>query len=129
MNNANPAGVMSGTRQVLAGGLGTATATIAAAASLSAAIDLGNGRLHAVVMPAAWDAAGLSFEASIDDVDYFPIHNADGEYTIAAGASLVIVVDPALFYGFQHIKVRSGTSAAAVAQAAERELELVLVDR
>ncbi|MCJ7751819.1 MAG: hypothetical protein MUQ65_12115 [Armatimonadetes bacterium] len=43
----------------------TTTATIALSGSLSGAVRIPNGHeLAAIIMPAAWDAAGITFQAS-----------------------------------------------------------------
>jgi hypothetical protein len=106
-------------------------ATIASGQSLSAAIDLAADRLHRIALPAAWTAASLTFQVS-SGAGFNDLYTADGEYTLPASAVAAgrsIVIDPAVFYGVRHLKVRSGTSAAPVAQAADRSMSLVTVPR
>lgn len=108
------------------------TATIANAASLSGAVDLGAERLHRLTMPSGWTSAAISFETSYDGTNYAPLYNEYGEYSIAsgvAGASRTIVVDPAIFSGVRWLKVRSGLSGAAVNQGAQRDIILVTQPR
>ena len=110
----------------------TATATIANAASLSGGVDLSAERLHRIVMPGTWTAAALTFQASRDGTNYNDLYTEFGEYQIAsgvAGISREIVVDPSVFSGVRYLKVRSGTSAAAVNQGGSRDLILVTVPR
>lgn len=104
-------------------------ATIANNAALSDAVDLGDNRLRAVMVPAGWTAAGLSFQVSHDGAAFVDLHGAAAETTVAAGASRAVVVDAAAFAPFRHVKVRSGTAAAAVNQGGERVLQLVTASR
>lgn len=97
------------------------TATIANGASLSGAVDLGQSRAVRLVMPAAWTAASLTFQTSYDGTTYNNYYNADGtEYTVQASSSRSILLPLADFVGIRFLKVRSGTSSAAVNQGAER---------
>lgn len=111
---------------------GSTAATILNGASLSGAVDLDEKRAHRIVMPAAWTAAGITFQVSYDGAAFNDLYTADGEYTLSStvvGASRSIVLDQSIFYGVRHLKVRSGTSAAPVNQGADRALVLVTVAR
>lgn len=122
----------AGVTYVASAAPGSAAAGIANGASLSGAIDLGDQRLHRVAMPAAWTAAGLTFQASADGVTFNDLYNEAGEYALTStvvAASRSIVVDQAIFYGIRYLKVRSGTAAAAVNQGGARTLTLVTVPR
>lgn len=103
------------------------TVEILSGASLSAAVNLG-GRIPAgVYMPATWTAAGLTFEVSPDGSTYYPLEDIDGnEYTATVVASVYVAFDTTKFFGARYMKVRSGTSAAAVNQGADRTLTLAL---
>lgn len=104
-------------------------ATIANGASLSAAVGLGLHRVYAIQMPSAWTAASLTFQASYDNSTFANVYDDTGtELTITVAASRFVILDPVKFLGIRAIKVRSGTSGAAVNQGAERLLQLVLVD-
>lgn len=112
----------------------TVTATIANGASLSGAVDLGGYRVAALDMPAGWTAAALTFQASNTDGSYGDLYDEAGaEVTVpsaAVAASRRIVPGSTLalhLLAHRYLKVRSGTAAAAVAQAAERAITLVLV--
>lgn len=97
-------------------------ATILNGASLSDAIDLQEHQFVAFQMPAAWTAASLSFEASFDNVTYTPVEDSAGvEVTYTVEASKWVLVNTAHWHGFgRFLKLRSGTSAAAVNQLADR---------
>jgi hypothetical protein len=114
-----------GVQSVQGAGLVSASATIANGESLSGAVDLNNARLASIQMPAAWTAANLTFQASADGVTYADLYDNEAvEYTVQAAASRVLIVPLVDFLGIRYLKVRSGTSAAAVAQGAERMLAL-----
>lgn len=103
-----------------------ATATIANGASLSDAVALRRGRVAALQLPAAWTAAAITFQASLDGgVTYGNVYDDATERTIASGsvvADRVLSLDPADWAGFTHIKLRSGTAASPVAQGAARAI-------
>ena len=104
------------------------TVVIANAASLSGTVDLDGGdrQMVGMQMPAAWTAADVTFAVSHDGTTFVPLHWSGAEYTIAAAggadASLGVSLEPSAFAGWPFVRVRSGTSAAAVNQLAERTL-------
>lgn len=108
----------------------TVDVTIASGASLSGAVDLEGFAVVAIEMPAAWTAAGITFQAaSLSGGTYLDVYDdAGAEVAISAGASRVIAVtgaDADALAPLQFIKIRSGTGGVPVAQAAERKLRLI----
>lgn len=101
--------------------------TIANGASLSGSIYIGGTVPVAVVMPAAWTAAGLSFQGSADGINFYDLQTSSAELTATAAASQMVAIDPANFKGCVSIKVRSGASGSAVNQLADRMLTLVFL--
>lgn len=102
---------------------------IANGASLSAFIDLQDHELVAIVWPAAWTAAVLTLQSSLDGATYFDVVDAAGtEVSFPTQTSKHMLVDPTKpAYGLgRFIKLRSGTSAAPVNQAAERTIGVLL---
>jgi hypothetical protein len=105
--------------------------SIAAGASLSASINLGEGNLASLIMPAAWTAAILTFQGSIDGVNFYDLFDEAGneiQYTAAAMALLVGKMVPVDAYdsaACNYIKLRSGTSASAVNQTVARTFGIV----
>lgn len=103
--------------------------TIAESGSLSDEIDLGEGRvLCAIDMPADWDAANLTFQASYNSGGTFDdLYDQYGtEKTVTAAADRYIPLDdPAFWLGVRYLKVRSGTAASAVEQTAARTIQLI----
>jgi hypothetical protein len=92
-------------------------------ASLSAGVNIMGGLPAVIEMPAAWDAANLTFQTSGDGVNYFNVYDEFGtEVTVIASTSRRIRLDPSQWAGVQCIKIRSGTSGAAVNQSAARTL-------
>ncbi len=106
-----------------------AVATIEATESLSDAVDLADSQLHGIIMPAAWDAANLTFQVSnaIDGTYVNLYDDAGNETTVTAAAGRAIAIDVAALQlaPWRYLRVRSGTSGTAVAQAAERTLTLI----
>lgn len=108
---------------VTAGTPATATGTIASGQSLSGTITL-TGEVTAILMPAAWTSAVLSFQASIDGTNFFNMFTEGGsELTVIAGASQFVTLSNTNgFRGVRSIRIRSGTSAAPVNQGAARTM-------
>ena len=86
---------------------------------------IGHGRLDSITMPAAWTAAGLSFQGTVDGVNFFNVFdNAGNEVVVNAAANEQISIDR--FEGAVWIKIRSGTNAAPVNQAVAAALTLLV---
>lgn len=101
----------------------TPTVTILSGQSLSGPGYIGAGQLVAIQMPAAWDAADLTFQGSVDGTNFFNLFDGGGnEVDFQAAASEQITVDK--FRGAIWIKVRSGTSGTPVNQTANRVITL-----
>ena len=105
----------------------TQTATIAASGNLSGAVRLPNGHeLAAIIMPAAWTAGGITFQAGPTAAAVADVFAADGnEYALVVVATNYVPIPPGTIHGALFIKVRSGTTGTPVAQAAERTITLI----
>lgn len=98
-------------------------ATILAAGTESSVVDLQQRVLTAILMPAAWTAADITFKASNSPTGTFGVvKKADGSttpiaaYTIKTpAANDYITLDPDAFAGMRYIKIVS--SAGQVAEA------------
>ncbi len=104
-----------GTREV--------TATIIINESLSAAVELNGADVLRIAMPAAWDAADLTFQVSDDGGTTFRNLYWDWgpEMVVDAAAALTIELSPFVgLHNIDQIKVRSGTAGVPVAQSAQR---------
>ena len=106
------------------------TVTIASGASLSGAVDLGAHRLGAVIVPSAWTAASITLQASQSLAGtYGDVYDDLGtEISLTAAAGRVITGVTLERIPLRYVKLRSGTSATPVNQAAARTLTLVLKD-
>lgn len=102
------------------------TAVIASGESLSGAVDLGGRKLVAIVMPAEWTAAGMTFQASPDGVTYYNVYDGATERSLSVAASYYSALNIADWVGIRWVKVRSGTAGSAVNQGAERTITLVV---
>ena len=94
------------------------TVTIGAGASLSGPSGSLAGRvLVAVITAPTWDAAKITFQASLDGTNFFVVTEKGTEYECASvtGAKYVSVA-PEVFYGAKYIKVQSGVSGTATNQ-------------
>jgi len=111
----------------MAAQLYTTTATISASGTISPAVDIENTCLVGIIMPAAWTAAPITFQASTDGVAFANAYDNNGmEITVQAAASRYIVVPPLTLVGVVSLYVRSGPNATPVTQAAQATLTLVL---
>lgn len=100
--------------------------TIANGASLSDAINLMGTTLVGYIMPAGWDAASITFQVSVDGSSFADMRDTLGnEVKHIVQSDSFVSVQPANFASVQHIKLRSGTTGAAVNQSAERVITLV----
>jgi hypothetical protein len=109
----------------------TKTVVIAnGATGLSGEVDLQGYKLAAIQMPAAWQAANLTFLGATESGGTFQsVYDDSGtEVTVAAAASRCIVIDAAAmsFAALRFLKFRSGTAATPVNQTADRTLTLIL---
>jgi len=109
--------------------LETTTATIPAGGSVSPAVDLHGGKIVAIQLGGtAWDAAGITFQASADNVTYNDVYDESGnEVALTVDASRYIVFDSVEnLRGVRYLKVRSGTTGTPVNQTAATAVTLVV---
>jgi hypothetical protein len=102
---------------------------IASGASLSAEIDLTGKTVVGVTMPALWTASGgfISFQISDNAGDFNDFFDAAGnEETVAVVADddKYHPLNPAEWEGIGSLKIRSGPTAGAVNQGANRDVIL-----
>lgn len=113
---------------VKAGDPGSVSATIANAGSLSPAVAV-HGALVGIIMPAAWTAANLTFQAGMTSGGPFYDVYDDGTERAILSANIVtgrmVALNLGLWLPVNYIKLRSGTSAVPVPQGADRVFTLV----
>lgn len=112
------------------------TATIALGQSVSTPIPLSDMGLVALVLPAAWTAAALTFETSVDGGATWTqvFDDANAEVTIAGATMTARVTDCivptaailAKLEGLHTVRLVSGVAGAQVAQVAERVFTVIL---
>jgi hypothetical protein len=102
-------------------------ATIAAGQSLSNSVDLLPSTLVGLWMPASWTAASLTFQVSPDgDNTWLELVNyAGSNVTLTVAAGQFIQIDPTQWKGIYSVKLRSGTLASPVTQAASASIQLI----
>ncbi len=106
---------------------GLEIAKITSGGALSGSVHLHNQRLFAILMPAQWDAANLTFQGSVDGTNFSEVYDDNGnEVTVQAAAGrFVVLSSPLMFLGLQRIIIRSGTVGVPVNQTADRLLTLI----
>ena len=73
------------------------------------------------MMPSAWTTAQPSFQVSLDGSTYVNLCNTQGdEFISEASTSRFIAMSQFEFLPVRYVKIRSGTSAVPVNQAAAR---------
>lgn len=111
----------------LAGYYTTELATIAEGAALSNAVSLDGYKYFTILMPAQWTAASLTFQGSIDGTTYYNLYTDGSEVTesVAAGNAYAVNMNALAFASLKYLKIRSGTAATPVNQAAARTISIV----
>jgi len=93
-------------------------------ADLTASADLQDWHITALVMPAAWTAADITFEGSLDDTTFNAIYDKAGiEYTLTVSTSRFVFLNISDTYNFpRYIKLKSSTNQLS----ADRTIRLLL---
>ena len=102
--------------------------TIASGAAVSDALDTHGMCPVAIITPATWTTANLTFQGTnISTGTYADVYDDAGtEYNVAASTSRYILLNPSAFASFQYIKVRSGTTGTPVLQGGARTVVMML---
>lgn len=107
---------------------GSSTTTIASGESLSPIVVTGERTICAVVMPATWTTADLTFQVSDDGGQtWAELRDADGAVVTLASptAGNRYNLSASYFQSSKFFKVRSGTVGSPVNQAGARVLKLI----
>jgi hypothetical protein len=127
-NTASPIPVFSHTAAITK----TVTITFPSGTALSSSIDLRSPDLFGfnpliLITPAAWTAAVITAQLSLDGTTWSDIHLLTGEFTttgtVLANQAHVFTAYP--FRGMPFVRFRSGTSASPVNQAADRVVTVI----
>ncbi|MBL8231028.1 MAG: hypothetical protein JNL98_21230 [Bryobacterales bacterium] len=103
------------------------TATIAAGQSLSGAVDLAGLPIVGLYMPAVWDTAEMTFQASYDGSNWHEVDNITRDpWRIEPDAGKFYPVVRLELEGIRFMRIRSGKASVPIAQSAERTIRLVL---
>ena len=106
----------------------TETCTILNGASMSDILDLRGVSAVRFIMPAAWTAAALTFQVSVDGTNFFDLYDNLGiEKNIPVVASRAINLDVSELAFIDYLKIRSGTSGTPVNQGADRVISVIVV--
>lgn len=103
--------------------------TIPSGQSVSGSVLLNDTALLGLIMSAAWTAAALTIEVSADDVVYsglaYDDTGAQCNSIASPTAGSAHALNIAGLLPYQYIRLRSGTTAAPVNQAAERSITVI----
>ena len=80
--------------------------------------------LASIIMPSAWTAANLAFEASLDGTTWLPMHKGGSAISSSANADQFIKVTVDDFIGVPYLRL-----VASASQTAERKIGLLFVVR
>lgn len=109
--------------------------TIPNGQAISNSVQIGSGVLVGLIVPAAWTAAEISFLASVDGVNFFPLYDGTGNNPIAietpvAGSYVTFGYETNIkfdsFRSVLYLEVVSGVPGANVNQGAARTIQLVV---
>lgn len=103
----------------------TKNVVIANGAAVSNSTELGAFRSFSIQMPAAWTAASLTFQGSIDGTTFYDVYDIAGNELVVTAAASRIIVDIPELSTLRYLKVRSGTTGTPVNQGAERTLTII----
>ena len=106
------------------------TATIASGASSSNELNVGEWKYAGLVMPSSWTSAVITFLVSNKSGGTFvPLYDDAGvevSVTVSQGTAVGLANAALALAPWRYVKLRSGTAASPVNQAADRTIELVL---
>ena len=108
-------------------GIDRIPAIIVSGTALSPQIDIGAKTLVGIAMPAAWTAAALSVQVSIDGgVNWLEFNSGGVALSLTVAAGQFVAIDPTLWFGINSIRLRSGALGAVVNQGQDSVLTLIL---
>ena len=103
----------------------TLPAVIPSGQSQSGNLQTGGLHLIELLMPAAWDAAALTFLGSLDGTNFFPLVNDAGtEASFTVTANRVVRFPSGFFGGVPFLRLRSGNLTTPVNQTAARTINV-----
>jgi hypothetical protein len=104
------------------------TAAISAGQSLSASFAVGPGELVGIIVPSGWTAANLTFQCSVDNVNFFELYDQFGAeitVTVPVLTGCMLAWDPSVKVG-GYLKIRSGTVGSPVNQVSAANLTALI---
>lgn len=90
--------------------------SIASGQQVSSIIKCGGFTLCGILLPPAFSGIALTFLASVDGVNFYPVVNTYAgtplSYVVAQGE--FVAINPVDFYGINYLQVKSGSSESAL---------------
>lgn len=110
---------------------GTQPVTILSGQNVSNLVRTDPGQtIIGIFMPAGWDAANLTIQATANPDSGTPTYNdvytPSAEYVIGAAANRFIAIPATDLLGISAFRLRSGTAATPVNQSVSRTLTLLM---
>lgn len=108
-----------------------ATATILSGQSVSNELDLGGSIPLHILIPAAWTAAAITIETSLDGINWVPFIYDDANALVQISSPVAGNLYTLSFwgvYGLKKFRLRSGTSSSPINQSADRSITIVSCD-
>lgn len=96
-------------------GVRSVDVVIASGAQLSGPGELNERRLVGLIIPADTEGTAVTFEGSVDGVNFFDVYDADGVYSVDFTDPCYLAVDPLVFVGLPYVKVDTGTNQTTAA--------------
>ncbi len=109
--------------------LGTIDLVIPSGAALSNEVPLMGKVIIGLQMPAAWDAANLTFLSGAVAGALGNVYDESAELTVQTAAGRFHALSADKWGGFRRIQLRSGTSATPVNQTAARTITVIVRER
>jgi hypothetical protein len=95
-------------------GINVGSTTIASGQTKSSSINVGNGTIAKINIPAAFTGTAMTFEGSFDDTTFVPIQDGAGAaISKTVSASIGVKLDAADLWGYPYIKFVSGSAEGA----------------
>ncbi len=89
------------------------------------------GLIVGLLLPAAWDAANVTFLHALDpNAAFSPVFDRNGqEYVVVVAAGRVVTIPNIDLSALRYFKVRSGTSQIPIPQTADRIIQVMITGR
>lgn len=102
--------------------------TILSGASVSEGVSTSGSAMVGLLMPAAWTAAAVQLQASMDGITYYNVYNNAGgleQSLVAASEWIAFPTADAIFAPFLRLLSATAASVTPVSQGADRSISML----